>query len=40
MLIVKLCAFLPVKGKGKDISNRLMELFTKLRLILHLMNNN
>lgn len=40
MLMVKLCVFRPVKGEEKDISNKSTELFTKLRMILHPMNNN
>ena len=40
MLMVKLCAFRPVKGEEKDISNKSTGLFTKLRMIPHLMNNN
>lgn len=40
MLMVKLCVFRPVKGEEKDISNKSTGLFTKLRMIPHLMNNN
>lgn len=32
--------FRPVKGEEKDISNKSTGLFTKLRMIPHLMNNN
>lgn len=39
-LMVKLCVFRPVKGEEKDISNKSTGLFTKLRMIPHLMNNN